>query len=89
VSVAGIIHTVVTWPKRPCTSVKDAAADLRQRAHGLGGSHAQQVLLTLTLMNAAARAGDHTLANHILNERRPAEASTPLTAYRQERIGAW
>jgi hypothetical protein len=61
---------------------------VRDQANGFGGSHAQRDILTLTLMDAAARSGDRALANHILNERRPAKASTPLTAFWQERIGA-
>jgi tetratricopeptide (TPR) repeat protein len=61
---------------------------VRDRAHGFGGSHAQRDLLTLTLMDAALRSGERALANHILNERRPAKAATPLTAFWQERIGS-
>ncbi|AMO25668.1 hypothetical protein UC35_22270 [Ramlibacter tataouinensis] len=69
-----------------------AAADglfaVRDRAHGFGGSHAQRDILTLTLMDAAIRAGQGALATHVLHERFPAKARTPLTEYWQERIGA-
>lgn len=60
---------------------------VRDRAHGFGGSHAQRDLLSLTLLDAAVRAGDKALATHLLNERIPAKASTPLTAYWRHRIG--
>ncbi len=59
---------------------------MRDRAHGFGGSHAQRDIVTLLLMDAAARAGNAALAGHILQERRLAKAGTPLTAFWQERI---
>ncbi len=60
---------------------------VRDQAHGFGGSHAQRDILTLTLLDAAIRGGEHALAGHVLNERRPAKAGTPLTAHWQQRIG--
>lgn len=68
----------------------DAARGLlkvRDRAHGFGGSHAQRDILSLTLLDATVRAGEKELARHVLNERMPAKAATPLTAYWQQRIG--
>ncbi|MGE5160309.1 MAG: tetratricopeptide repeat protein [Betaproteobacteria bacterium] len=51
----------------------DAAVDLiqstRDRAHRFGGSHAQRDLLSLTLIDAARRAGHPRLARHVLAER--------------------
>jgi len=51
----------------------DAAVDqiqaTRDRAHRFGGSHAQRDLLSLTLIDAARRAGRPRLAHHILAER--------------------
>lgn len=67
----------------------DAAQGLlkvRDRAHGFGGSHAQRDILTLTLLDASVRAGDRALAAHVLNERRPAKSSSPLTAHWEQRI---
>jgi tetratricopeptide (TPR) repeat protein len=50
-----------------------AAADTlhgtRDRAHRFGGSHAQRDLLSLTLIDAAHRAGQPALAGHVLAER--------------------
>ena len=67
----------------------DAAEGLlhvRDRAHQFGGSHAQRDILTLTLMDAAARAGQRALAAHILAERQAAKPGTPLTMHWQCRI---
>jgi plasmid stability protein len=58
---------------------------IRDRAHGFGGSHAQRDILTLTLMDAAVRAGQRALAAHILAERHAAKQHTPLTAFWQGR----
>jgi len=70
----------------------EAAAEgllhVRDRANRFGGSHAQRDILTLTLMDAAARAGRRALARHILAERHPAKGTTPLTAYWERRIAA-
>jgi tetratricopeptide (TPR) repeat protein len=68
----------------------DAAAGLlrvRDRAHLFGGSHAQRDVLTLTLMDAAVRAGQRSLAAHILAERDAFKRGTPLTGYWEERVG--
>jgi len=64
-----------------------AAAELihatRDRANRFGGSHAQRDLLSLTLIDAAHRAGRTGLARHILAERqvmKPTEWSERLAA---------
>ncbi|MGZ8272806.1 MAG: tetratricopeptide repeat protein [Burkholderiaceae bacterium] len=68
-----------------------AAAELvhatRDKAHLFGGSHAQRDLLSLTLIHAAHRAGNVTLARHVLAERqmlKPTAWSERLAA----RVGA-
>jgi len=61
---------------------------VRDRAHLFGGSHAQRDILTLTLMDAAVRAGQGRLAAHILAERHPAKQRTPLTAFWRQRAAA-
>jgi tetratricopeptide (TPR) repeat protein len=43
--------------------------DIRQRAHVVGGSHAQRDVIDLTLIAAAARAGNVSLAEALLGER--------------------
>ncbi|HJS37362.1 MAG TPA: tetratricopeptide repeat protein [Burkholderiales bacterium] len=56
-----------------CEGRFDAAARhlvaVRDAANAFGGSHAQRDLLTLTLIDAATRAGQNTLARHYANER--------------------
>jgi tetratricopeptide (TPR) repeat protein len=47
----------------------DALANARETAHRFGGSHAQRDVLTLTLIEAARRAGRTSLARHVLAER--------------------
>ena len=42
---------------------------MRDGASAFGGSHAQRDLLTLTLIDAAARAGRNRLSRHFANER--------------------
>jgi tetratricopeptide (TPR) repeat protein len=44
-------------------------AGVRDRASRFGGSHAQRDILTLTIIEAARRAGELRLASHYLNER--------------------
>jgi hypothetical protein len=59
----------------------------RDGAHRFGGSHAQRDLLSLTLIDAALRAGDTARAHHVLNERitlKPTAWSERLA----ERIGS-
>ena len=42
---------------------------VRDIAHRFGGSHAQRDVLTLTLIEAAIRSGQHRLAQHYIAER--------------------
>ncbi|HEV2936198.1 MAG TPA: tetratricopeptide repeat protein [Streptosporangiaceae bacterium] len=57
----------------------DLLIDIRPRASAVGGSHAQRDVIDLTLIAAAARAGDDSLARALVTERvarkPPAEAS--------------
>jgi tetratricopeptide (TPR) repeat protein len=52
-----------------------ATRDVAQR---FGGSHAQRDLITLTLIDAARRAGDRATARHYLNERLAGRPSSGL-----------
>jgi len=56
-----------------------AMASLRDAAQQFGGSHAQRDLITLTLMDAAARAGNRNLARHYLNEREVLKPASVLS----------
>jgi tetratricopeptide (TPR) repeat protein len=61
--------------------------DVRDRATHFGGSHAQRDLITLTLIDAARRAGERALARHFLNERLTAKPDSPLGWRLRERLG--
>ncbi len=55
----------------------ELALPVRDRAHTFGGSHAQRDVITLTLIEAALRSGQHHLARHLIAERttqKPASA---------------
>jgi hypothetical protein len=47
----------------------DLLIDIRPRANAVGGSHAQRDIIDLTLIAAAARAGDDSLARALVTER--------------------
>ena len=47
----------------------DLLIDIRPRANAVGGSHAQRDIIDLTLIAAAARAGDDALARALVTER--------------------
>jgi hypothetical protein len=49
--------------------VIDLLIDIRPRASAVGGSHAQRDVIDLTLIAAAARAGDDSLARALVTER--------------------
>jgi len=62
---------------------------LRTVAHHFGGSHAQRDLIEQTLLaSCAAKGGDKTLGRLLLNERRLAKPSTPLTQHWLRRMSA-
>jgi tetratricopeptide (TPR) repeat protein len=57
----------------------DLLIDIRPRANAVGGSHAQRDIIDLTLIAAAARAGDDALARALVTERvarKPAAAAS-------------
>ena len=82
-----LVRAFLAYARGQWRTAADGLLKVRDHAHRFGGSHAQRDMLTLTLLDAAARAGDAALAHHVLNERRPAKASTPLTACWEQRIG--
>ncbi|MEQ1684215.1 MAG: tetratricopeptide repeat protein [Burkholderiaceae bacterium] len=60
---------------------------LRSVAHHFGGSHAQRDLIDQTLLAAAARSSHRAAGRALLNERRMAKPSTPLTAHWASQLG--
>ena len=55
--------------RRPSDRAIDLLIDIRPRANAVGGSHAQRDVIDLTLIAAAARAGDDGLARALVAER--------------------
>ncbi|MEO8311028.1 MAG: tetratricopeptide repeat protein [Caldimonas sp.] len=54
----------------------------------IGGSHAQREVVAQTLLSAAARSGARSVGLELLEERRQARPSTPLSRHWAERLGA-
>jgi hypothetical protein len=61
---------------------------LRDIAHHFGGSHAQRDLIDQTLLAAAARSPHKAAGRALLNERRLAKPSTPLTEHWAARLAS-
>ena len=60
----------------------DLLIDIRPRANAVGGSHAQRDVIDLTLIAAAARAGDDSLARALVTERVARKPSAQASARR-------
>jgi hypothetical protein len=60
--------------------------DVRKRAQGFGGSHAQRDVLNLTLLEAAIRAGDSAAAAGLVNERLAAKPESPFARALRTRL---
>jgi tetratricopeptide (TPR) repeat protein len=58
----------------------DLLVDIRPRANVVGGSHAQRDVIDLTLIAAAARAGDDSLARALVAERVARKPSAEVSA---------
>lgn len=61
---------------------------IRNIAHRFGGSHAQRDLLDLTLIEAALRSGQHTLAAALAAERAAVKPNSPLSRLFMQRATA-
>lgn len=61
---------LLAFARRRYTEAVDRLIGIRDQAHRFGGSHAQRDLLSLTLIEAARRSGQLSLARHYLAERR-------------------
>ncbi|HEY8244204.1 MAG TPA: tetratricopeptide repeat protein [Casimicrobiaceae bacterium] len=64
-----LVKGVAAYARGRYDEAVDAIAPVRDVAHRFGGSHAQRDVLTLTLVDAARRAGRTALAKHVLAER--------------------
>jgi len=61
---------------------------VRRIAHRFGGSHAQRDVIDLTLIEAALRSGNASLAAQLTAERIEARPASPLSVYLRERASA-
>jgi tetratricopeptide (TPR) repeat protein len=78
---------IVDYGRGRYAAAVDGIEAVRDIAHRFGGSHAQRDLLTLTLIEAATRAGDRARAAHYITERlvhKPASAWGPRLIRRLE-----
>jgi hypothetical protein len=62
-------EAAIAYKEQRWGDVADRLLVVRDGASAFGGSHAQRDLLTLTLIDAAARAGRNRLSRHFANER--------------------
>ena len=62
----------------------DLLIDIRPRANAVGGSHAQRDVIDLTLIAAAARAGDDSLARALVTERIARKPTAEAAARQKE-----
>ncbi len=76
-----LMQGVVAHGRERYAEAADALWAARDGCHRFGGSHAQRDLVDLTLMDAAIRAGQRSLARHVLNERLLFKSASPLTQY--------
>jgi tetratricopeptide (TPR) repeat protein len=64
-----LVEGAIAYSEGRFEAAADKVARVRDGAHRFGGSHAQRDLLSLTLIDAASRAGLAELARHYANER--------------------
>jgi hypothetical protein len=64
-----LIRAIAAYGRGRFDEAADLIAPVRDVAHRFGGSHAQRDILSLTLIDAAWRAGRASLARHVLAER--------------------
>ena len=72
-----LVNGIAAFARGRYASAVEAIEPVRDTAHRFGGSHAQRDVLSLTLIEAAVRAGDTSRARHYAGERivhKPASA---------------
>ena len=70
-------RALVAWGRGDCAAVVAALAPVRHRLWVFGGSHAQRDAYQRTLLCAALRDGQRTLARQLLDERLAAKPGSP------------
>ena len=76
-----VISSRSTRPGRPERAL-DLMIDIRDTANAVGGSHAQRDVIDLTLIAAAARANDRSLARALVDERAARKPTASAAAER-------
>jgi hypothetical protein len=80
---APLMHALLGYAHERYDEAAETLQRLRPAAFKLGGSHAQRDVIDLTLIAAAARAGDRRLARALAGER---TARKPSAARSVERL---
>jgi tetratricopeptide (TPR) repeat protein len=86
-----LVRATMAFGEGRYAEAADGIEAVRDIAHRFGGSHAQRDLLTLTLIEAATRAGDRERASHYITERlvhKPGSAGGPRLMRRLEATAA-
>lgn len=76
-----LMHGLLAFGRGRFDAAVETLYAVRSEAGRFGGSHAQRDLIDLTLIAAAAKARDPAVGRALLNERRLAKPTTPLTAH--------
>ena len=82
-----LMQGLLAYANGDAASACELLYPLRGVAHHFGGSHAQRDLIDQTLLAAAAAGGSKSVGRALLNERRLAKPSTPLTEHWAARLG--
>jgi len=87
---APLMRGMLAFAHGRCDAAIEALYPARAKAQRFGGSHAQRDLIDQTLLAAAAgagAAGHRAVGRALLNERRLAKPSTPLTEFWARQLG--
>lgn len=74
-----IVKGIRAFGRADYETAKTLLANARHNAHMIGGSIAQRDVINLTLLEAAIRSGDQSMANGLLAERTLMKPSSPLS----------
>lgn len=73
-----LVQGIQAFQSRQYARALELISNVRDVANAFGGSHAQRDVITLTMIVAAQRAGQHDVARHYLNERLVTKPSSGL-----------
>ena len=83
-----VVRAVEAFGRERYAEAADLLMPVRYRANVFGGSHAQRDIIHRTLIEAALRAGDRTLATALVNERLGLKPHCPFNLQLRERAAA-